>query len=51
MDRLIEIPVWVIFWLVFIGAIAGAFISPWVDSLLERWAKREDNRDSHAGKS
>jgi len=37
MDRLIEIPIWVIFWIFFIGALGGAFFSFWIDSVLEKW--------------
>lgn len=50
MDRLIQVPIWVIFWLIFIGAIAGTFISPWIDSMLERRLKKGNDDDSHIEK-
>ena len=36
MDRLIEVPAWAMFWLIFIGILAGLLIGPWLDSILER---------------
>lgn len=51
MDRIIQIPIWVIFFLIFIGAVAGAFVSVWIDYVLERLAKRGGGGDDHIEKA
>ena len=43
MDRIIEIPIWIVFWILFIGAIAGTFLGFWLDSILERWIEKGDS--------
>lgn len=43
MDQLIEIPIWAVFWVFFVGVIAGAFLGFWLDSILERWIEKGDS--------
>jgi len=42
MDRIIQMPVWGIFWIFFIGALGGTLVAFWIDSIFEKWVEKGD---------